>query len=669
MYEKFFGFKERPFQLVPNPAYLFLSKSHEDVLAHLTYAVSQGDGFVEITGEVGTGKTTLCRVFLGNLEEKAEAAYIFNPMLNGVQLLKTINEEFGIDSVSDSTKDLIDRLNLFLMGKKRQGKQVLLLIDEAQNLNKDVLEQLRLLSNLETDTSKLLQIILVGQPELRDTLDSYELRQLRQRITLSCHLRPLNLNETRDYIRHRIQIAAHKPGLKFTGGAFRAIYRYSKGIPRLINIVCDRTLLTAYGLDQRKITSRVTAAAIQEITTRGSLRRFPAWERWPLYTTLLFLCVSLIALTFHLNDNFGIPAQFRQAFSRGGEKKDDPGPKPASAPHPTDTDETGPQDGTQTASRFGPAQLPLELSSLPLPPEPDGASVTVAAREATETEAPDPAPLPPLPAASALEMPEALPPEAEASPAATPGPDADSPKPPEKATGSVETPMRVMLDVLNTMDGPESRRRALETTLSLWQTDAAVTNPALEEIDDPETFFRLAAAQKGFSLYAVKQNLSLGLIRRLNLPVIFELSPSIEGTPVFLPLVRIKENESLVLRNGTEDVAGNWEQLAQLWTGRAYIPWKNLRGLVGIIPVNASEASVMTLKIILREIGYGDIYLNPVYDDPTRTAVRQVQARHGLPVDGYVGPLTKIALYNEMAPSSIPRLEDDSRFIEKETDN
>lgn len=667
MYEKFFGFKERPFQLVPNPAYLFLSKSHEDVLAHLTYAVSQGDGFVEITGEVGTGKTTLCRVFLGNLEEKAEAAYIFNPMLNAVGLLKTINEEFGIDSVSDNTKDLIDGLNLFLMEKKRQGKQVLLLIDEAQNLNKDVLEQLRLLSNLETDTSKLLQIILVGQPELRDTLDSYELRQLRQRITLSCHLRPLNLSETRDYIRHRIQIAAHKPGLKFTGGAFRSIYRYSKGIPRLINIVCDRTLLTAYGLDQRKITSRVTAAAIQEISTRGSLRRFSVWGRWPLYIALFLLCIALLAVTFHINDNFGIPAHIRHAFSGGGEKKD--GPRPASSPHSTDPDETEPLVGAPTGNDFGPAHLPSKLSSLPPSPEQDGAPPTVAVRKAAGEAAPDAESIPPPPAVSALEMPAALPPMVEASPQAHPGPGAESQKSLEKPNDPATAPIREMTDVLNTMDQRESRSSALETALSLWQTDAAVTNPALEEIDDPETFFQLAAAQKGFSLYAVRQNLSLELIRRLNLPVVFELRPSLGGTPVFLPLVRIKENESLVLRNGTEDVAGNWAQLAQHWTGRAYIPWKNLRGLVGVIPVNAPEASVITLKMILREIGYDDIFLNPVFDDPTRAAVRQVQARHGLPVDGYVGTLTKIALYNEMAPSDIPRLEDDSRFNEKETDN
>ncbi|MBW2011384.1 MAG: AAA family ATPase, partial [Deltaproteobacteria bacterium] len=191
MYKNFFGFKERPFNLVPDPAYLFLSKSHEEALAHLTYAVVQGDGFVEITGEVGTGKTTLCRAFLESLDDDTKTAYIFNPKLDSIQLLKAINDELGINSDADNTKELIDSLNLFLIEKKTQGKNVILLIDEAQNLTREVLEQLRLLSNLETTKQKLLQVILVGQPELREKLDSHELRQLGQRISLSCQLIPL----------------------------------------------------------------------------------------------------------------------------------------------------------------------------------------------------------------------------------------------------------------------------------------------------------------------------------------------------------------------------------------------------------------------------------------------------------------------------------------------
>ena len=213
MYKKFFSFRERPFKLVPNPEYYYVSRSHEEAMAHLSYAISEGDGFVEITGEVGTGKTTLCRVFLDNLDERTEVAYIFNPRLGPKQLLKTIADELGIRCRSDDIKALIDALNIYLIRMKTEGKRVVLLVDEAQNLSRRVLEQLRLLSNLETNRSKLLQIILVGQPELGELLDSYDLRQLAQRITLSCHLSPLTFREVREYIEHRILVASSKaPG-------------------------------------------------------------------------------------------------------------------------------------------------------------------------------------------------------------------------------------------------------------------------------------------------------------------------------------------------------------------------------------------------------------------------------------------------------------------------
>ncbi len=274
MYNQFFGFKEKPFKLVPNPDYFFMSRSHEDALAHLTYAISQGDGFAEIIGEVGTGKTTICRTFLENLDENTEAAYVINPKMDSTQLLKSINDEFGINSEGANTKDLIDRLNSFLMERRAAGKRAILIIDEAQNLAQEVLEQLRLLSNLETAAEKLLQIILVGQPELGEMLDSYELRQLGQRITLSCHLFPLNYKETKDYIQHRIHIASRKLTVKFTRSAFSSIYRFSGGIPRLINITCDRALLIAFGHNQHKITRNIAGKAIREMAGRGASRRY-----------------------------------------------------------------------------------------------------------------------------------------------------------------------------------------------------------------------------------------------------------------------------------------------------------------------------------------------------------------------------------------------------------
>ena len=299
MYNKFFGFREGPFQLVPNPAYLFLSRSHEETMANLNYAIYQGEGFVEITGEVGTGKTTLCRAFLEKIENETEAAYIFNPKLDSIQLLKAINDEFGISSNKNTIKDLIDVLNIFLMKKKASGKNVVLIIDEAQNLSNEVLEQLRLLSNLETNQSKLLQIIMVGQPELKDMLDSHELRQLGQRINVSSHLLPLTAKETIEYIQHRIHIASRKPGTKFTRLAFYFIYKFSRGIPRLINIVCDRSLLTAYSLDQHQITAGIVRSSIRELTGRGFVKHYSFWDGKNSLLAILLLCIALVVVTFY----------------------------------------------------------------------------------------------------------------------------------------------------------------------------------------------------------------------------------------------------------------------------------------------------------------------------------------------------------------------------------
>ncbi|MBC8463607.1 MAG: AAA family ATPase [Deltaproteobacteria bacterium] len=298
MYNKFFGFKEKPFKLVPNPAYLFLSKSHEEALAYLNYAISQGDGFVKIIGEVGTGKTTLCRAFLESLNHSTEAAYIFNPKLGPKQLLKSIQDEFGLGSESDTIKDLIDDLNAFLMLKKGEGKKVVLLIDEAQNLSKHVLEQLRLLSNLETNQDKLLQIILVGQPELAEMLNTHELRQIGQRITLSYNLLPLSAKETKGYIEYRIGKAAQKQVVKFDVSALRQIYKFSGGIPRLINIVCDRSLLTAFVLNQTKITAAVARTAIQELASSGSAVSFGKITSKKALSLLFALGVILLGVIF-----------------------------------------------------------------------------------------------------------------------------------------------------------------------------------------------------------------------------------------------------------------------------------------------------------------------------------------------------------------------------------
>jgi len=273
MYESFYGFRKRPFRLTPDPRFLFLSNKHKEAFAHLLYGIKYRSGFVQITGEIGTGKTLICRTLLRQVDPDTEVAYIFNPCLNDEELLKNINEEFGIRSTAVTRKELIDELNGFLLEQRRLGKGCVLVIDEAQNLTIQVLEQIRLLSNLETETDKLLQIMLIGQPELDDIMMLPEMRQLAQRVTARYHLLPLERTETTQYIAHRLRKAGGRDKVKFTRGALNLIYKFSGGTPRLINAVCDRALLVGYTLEKRQITSGMVKRAISEIEGEQKMQR------------------------------------------------------------------------------------------------------------------------------------------------------------------------------------------------------------------------------------------------------------------------------------------------------------------------------------------------------------------------------------------------------------
>ena len=265
--------------LAPDPKYLFLGKSHEEAIAHLVYAVSEGEGFVSLIGEKGVGKTTICRAFIEGLDQNTEVAFIINPELSPEDLLKKINTEFNINATARNVKELIDALNLFLMEKRREGKKVVLFIDEAQNLKGDALEQVRLLSNLETSRDKLLQIVLVGESKLAEMLGSYELRQIGQRVSVSYTINPLTHEETCEYIRHRIKVASQGPEVQFDQSAFRQIFKYSHGIPRLINIACDKSLFRAFRLNVTRITGDIAKAAVLDLTGRADLPRFGFLKR------------------------------------------------------------------------------------------------------------------------------------------------------------------------------------------------------------------------------------------------------------------------------------------------------------------------------------------------------------------------------------------------------
>jgi len=279
MYLSFFGLNEKPFSITPDPRYLYLSERHAEAMAHLLYGINEAGGFVQLTGEVGTGKTTIVRSLLAQAPKNAEIALILNPKMTATEFLLTICEELGIgvpDSATQSLKDLVDILSQYLLRAHAAGRRVVLVVDEAQNLAPEVLEQVRLLTNLETNTQKLLQIILIGQEELRELLARNELRQLAQRITGRYHLSPLSTEETTAYVRHRLRVAGATADI-FNRFALEEIYRLSCGVPRVINVICDRSLLGGYSQDRHRITGPLVRNAASEVFGK---RFTPPWLPW-----------------------------------------------------------------------------------------------------------------------------------------------------------------------------------------------------------------------------------------------------------------------------------------------------------------------------------------------------------------------------------------------------
>ena len=296
MYHQHFGLNEAPFSIAVNPRYLFMSQRHRDALAHLLYGVSGGGGFILLTGEVGTGKTTVNRCLLEQLPDTTDLAIILNPALSAVELLATACDELKIDypQGTESLKALTDALHRYLLDNHERGRKTVLMIDEAQHLDFDVLEQIRLLTNLETNDEKLLQIILIGQPELTEKLSRPELRQLNQRITARYNLQPLNLQETTAYIRHRLEVAGLRSGGSlFESAAVKQIHNLTRGIPRLINVLCDRALLGAYGQQRSRVNKKLIAEAAAEVF--GEKAAVPSVQSNVGKRALLALLVSAVS--------------------------------------------------------------------------------------------------------------------------------------------------------------------------------------------------------------------------------------------------------------------------------------------------------------------------------------------------------------------------------------
>lgn len=300
MYLRYFGLNEAPFSITPDPAFVYLSPRHRDALAHLMYGIGKGGsgGFVQLTGEVGTGKTTLCRCLLEQIPEGTRIALLLNPLVTPRELLAAINEELDIDISGsiESTRLLVDGLNRYLLEAHARGERVVVVIDEAQNLSPEALEQVRLLTNLETSKEKLLQIVLLGQPELRELLQRRNLRQLAQRITARYHLSPLGPKDTHLYIRHRMQVAGAQRN-PFQRGAMNALYQRSQGIPRLINIIADRSLAAAYAKERMDVTAAMVQDAANEVQLGEHQVKRVRWP-WMAATAAVLLVAILLVINF-----------------------------------------------------------------------------------------------------------------------------------------------------------------------------------------------------------------------------------------------------------------------------------------------------------------------------------------------------------------------------------
>lgn len=340
MYTAFFGLQRDPFTIAPDPRFLFLSERHREALAHLLYGAQGAGGFVLLTGDIGTGKTTVCRRFLEQAPGECQVAYIFNPRLSVAELLHSIHDEFGLSVPGDGSrvptiKEWVDSLNRFLLQAHAQGRSAILIIDEAQNLDADVLEQLRLLTNLETDERKLLQIVLIGQPELRDLLARPQLEQLAQRVVARFHLGALDEAETARYLEHRLGVAGWQGPLPFSAAALRRIRHHTGGIPRRINLLCGRSLLGAYGKGSREVDARMVDKAAREVFATDPAADPHAPWRWALGGAAITAALGISGLALWwpgLPPAAGTPAaQVAATAAPTGQGNTPPAPTPAAA--------------------------------------------------------------------------------------------------------------------------------------------------------------------------------------------------------------------------------------------------------------------------------------------------------------------------------------------------
>jgi general secretion pathway protein A len=592
MYTAFYGLREKPFSLTPNPRFLYLADSHREAMAHLLYGLEEGEGFIVITGEVGTGKTTICRTLLERIEGEVDTAILFNPSRTAHELLQSINEEFGLPAESQSRRQLLSSLNGFLLERHAASRRVVLIVDEAQNLSPGTLEQVRLLSNLETDSSKLIQIILLGQPELDEKLDSDSLRQLRQRVSVRWRLEPLPQRDTLGYVRHRISVAADAERDVFTDSALREIHRLTGGVPRLINVLADRALLAGYAERTHRVGPRIVRQAAREVPAVATDRRPPRWV-WPAMAAA----------------GAGVVVAAALALQAGG-----PGGAVASP--------DGATEAVAAAPPVGSAPPAIQSTATAEPGAGRAAAVVV---------------VPPR-SATPLREDEVW--------VGLPG-DGPGLEAPDGLAG--EGQGEFLAALLSEQDPAVAR--ALATTAVLDRFDRPPLALAPESFEDlVEDLARRDLA------VAVLPEPDLDLLQRLDYPALVPLRSTSGALHVVALVGIDGGVAELVGAGPSGSLRVPLQAVEEQWIGEAWLVWRPYLDVPAIIGFGDAGPGVLWLQEALQRLGDFDGAISGEYDAGTADGVRRFQRRYGLEADGVAGPLTQMLLYGALDEYAPPRL-------------
>lgn len=620
MYCSFYGITEKPFSITPDPKFLYLGKTHKEAFAHLLYGIRERGGFIVVTGEIGAGKTTLCRGLLSHLDEDTLVAFIFNPTLSAFELLKSINEDFGIPSKGTTKKELIDELNQFLLDKRKEGKNTVLIIDESQSLDGEVLEQVRLLSNLETETEKLLQIILIGQPEFRHILEQPRLLQLNQRVTVRYHLKALSPEETAEYVHHRLSVIDGTDKVFFSPEALKKIWRFTRGVPRLINVLCDRAMLAGYGKKKKHIDGQIIDQARKEVTGRsawtGASNFFRTMRSGLVPASLLgiFLVLLVIGLRDYLGE--GQRAEGDNPFQEHVATSDE-GPVPSST-DPVSSPPSGPsQDDLAPASSHTHDVGALALASS----KPHGVATSL------ELFPPEPGEEASLQGASLGEAAEVA-----------------------GAAGEME---ERVLRAFYSKTLLETREEAFLAVVRTW--GSGVSNEEEKELYSAAPDLYKAAKALGFECLRFRGNINR--VRALDLPVLLELRLGETMTKRYVALLAFEGAYGKIappLPDGTALVP--LEVLEPLWFGTAYALWRDVWGGRRYLTTGMKGGIVEDLQSSLKDLGYYRQKPSGIFDAKTADAVGAFQRDNFLDEDGILGPQTRIVLYQALKRFQMPTL-------------